>query len=653
MSDPAPEPEHLRATKAISGEDRTEPIARTHETHAKGKALIIAALGVVYGDIGTSPLYAFRECFQGSHGVPVSVANIFGIISLVFWSLLAVVSLKYVGLILRADNNGEGGILALNTLVQKAVPQKHFLRPLLAIFGIFGASLLYADAAITPAISVLSAVEGLEKIAPNLAHIALPISSAIIIALFSLQRRGTARVGALFGPVMIVWFSTLGILGLIQVVQNPGILIALNPAYALDFFLRNQGQAFFTLGSIFLVVTGAEALYADMGHLGARPIRQGWFILVFPGLLLNYLGQGCLLLKDANRVPALFYELAPPGFTLPLMLLATLATIIASQAMISGAFSLTRQTVQLGLSPRLQIVQTSTHSIGQVYVPIVNWLLLLGTLAVLYMFRTSSALAAAYGIAVSGTMLITSICFFFVARYHWRWHMTVCLAIGAVFLIPDLLFFGANLLKIANGGWFALLVALALYVLLTTWHGGREVLKKRLSTQSLPLDLFLEEIRTSNPLRVPGTAIFLTGNPGGVPIILLHNYKHNKIIHEQVLLLNVRTEAVPRINPEDRFEVEPLGEGFHSVTARYGFSESPDIPDALRRISIEGFTYDPMRLTYFLGRETLVVTEKPLHGFPRWRKFLFRALSRNAQDATRFFGIPPNRVIELGVQIEF
>ncbi len=646
-------PENPPATNSTSDEKRSEPVINTDKTHAKGRGLLIAALGVVYGDIGTSPLYAFRECFQGSHGVPVSVANIFGVISLVFWSLFTVVTLKYLGFILRADNNGEGGILALTTLVQKALPQKHLMRQTLAILGIFGASLLYADAAITPAISVLSAVEGLEKIAPNLAHFALPVSTVIIVALFSLQRRGTAGVGALFGPVMIVWFSTLGALGLIQVVQNPGILIALNPAYALDFFLRNQGQAFFTLGSIFLVVTGAEALYADMGHLGTRPIRQGWFILVFPGLLLNYLGQGCLLLKDANKVPALFYELAPPGFTLPLILLATLATIIASQAMISGAFSLTRQAVQLGLSPRLQIVQTSTHSIGQVYVPIVNWVLLLGALAVLYMFRTSSALAAAYGIAVSATMLITCVYFFFVARYLWRWPIVLCLSLGLIFLVPDFFFFCANLLKIANGGWLPLLTALALYIVLTTWHSGREVLKKRLSTQSLPLNLFLDEVRTNNPTRVPGTAVFLTGNPGGVPITLLHNYKHNKIIHEQVLLLNVRTEVVPRVDPSDRFDVEPLGEGFHAVTARYGFSESPDIPEALRSVTIEGFTYDPMRLTYFLGRETLVVSDKPLNRFPRWRKLLFRALSRNAHDATRFFGIPPNRVIELGVQVEF
>ncbi len=618
-----------------------------------GVGIVLAAIGVVYGDIGTSPLYAFRECFQGHHAVAISQQNILGLISLVFWSLVSIVTIKYLVLILRADNRGEGGILALSTLVHEAVPAGHPARPMLAVLGIFGASLLYADAAITPAISVLSAVEGLQKAAPVLSQFVLPISAAILVFLFSLQRRGTAGIGALFGPVMIVWFTTLAALGAIQVAGNPVVFTALNPAYAVEFFVNNGFQAFYTLGSVFLVVTGAEALYADMGHFGPRPIRIGWSLPVFPALLLNYMGQGAFLMSHPDRVSALFFELAPGALTVPMIVLATGATIIASQAMISGAFSITRQAVQLGLSPRLQVVQTSSHTIGQVYLPVVNWGLLAACLVLLFSFKTSSALASAYGIALSATMLITSIFFFFYARYRWGWKAWLAGILIVLFLIPDTAFFAANLLKLGTGGWVPLLAATVLYVFLTTWAGGREALKKRLAAQSLPLEHFLDEITHRHPTRVPGAAVFLTGNPGSVPVTLLHNYKHNKVIHSLVLLLTVRTETVPRVPVEERIASRALGEGFHAVTMRYGFSQSPNVPEALRLLDIEGFDPDPMKITYFLGRETLVVCDKPLKGFPRWRKQLFRALSRNSHDATRFFAIPPNRVIELGVQIEF
>ncbi len=622
------------------------------KSHGKEKGLFLAALGIVYGDIGTSPLYAMRECFSGPHHLEVSPATVLGILSLVFWSLVLIVSIKYLVFILRADNQGEGGMLALFSLVTDATRGKPKLVRTLTILAICGASLIYADACITPAISVLSAVEGLQKIAPPLAPLVLPIAAGIVIFLFAFQAVGTAGVGRVFGPVMLVWFSALGLMGLFSTLQSTEVLAAINPAYAWGFLTENGVHSLRFMGAVFLVVTGSEALYADMGHLGPKPLRLGWATVVFPGLLFNYFGQGAALLRDPAKAPTLFFELVPPFLLIPLVILSCLATVIASQAMISGAFSLTRQAVQLGISPRLEIRQTSSHTIGQVYLPVVNWMLLLAVLALLFVFQTSSALAGAYGVAVATAMTMTSVLFYFVARYRWKWPAWICLGLLVFFLIPDLVFLLANLMKIAHGGWFPLVIASVVGLLLTTWRSGRQILRDKLSREGLPMELFLEEVGRLQPHRVAGTAVFLTGNPNGVPVTLLHNYKHNKVLHERILLLNVKNETLPRVEETGRLETKSLGQGFHVVTVRYGFFESPHIPNALKELQMADFEYDPLKITYFLGRETLVLTDRKIPWFPRWRKQLFHAMSRNAQDATRFFDIPPNRVIELGVQIE-
>ncbi len=611
--------------------------------------LTLAALGIVYGDIGTSPLYAVRECFRGRDALAVTPNNILGILSLVFWSLVIVISFKYLVFVMRADNRGEGGILALMTLGTRAVKKKSTKLFLMTVLGIFGAALLYGDGMITPAISVLSAVEGLNVATRFFEPYVIPIALAILISLFLFQRRGTAGIGSVFGPVMLVWFLVLAILGIKEIVQDPKIFIALNPEFAIDIFMRNGWHGFVVLGTVFLVVTGGEALYADMGHFGRKPIQLGWFSIVFPALLLNYFGQGALLLDHPEAVDNLFYKLAPSWALYPLVLLATMATVIASQAVISGSFSLTRQAMQLGYSPRLTILHTSREEIGQVYVPSINWALLVGTVCLVIGFKHSGNLAAAYGIAVSATMVITTLLVFEVAHNLWNWSLWKILPLTAFLLVVDTGFFSSNITKIASGGWVPILVALGVFVLMTTWKRGRELVKKRIDENVVPLKEFLKKVQEGKPYRVPGTAIFLTGNPIGTPVPLIRNFYHNRVVHENIILLHVRIEEVPFVRRENRALVEHIGEGFYRMILRYGFSEHPNVFLALHRLHVEELEIAPKEITFFLGRETLLVGGNS--EMKTWRKNLFAFMSRNARDATRFFRIPPDQVIEIGVQI--
>jgi KUP system potassium uptake protein len=631
---------------AARGKQATSSAAGEHHL----LTLSLSALGIVYGDIGTSPLYAMRECFFGEYGVEPHPANVLGVLSLITWSLVIIVSIKYLALILRADNRGEGGILALLALVHSKRKGKHYGGWLLASMGLFGAALLYGDGMITPAISVLSAVEGLQVATPFFAPYVLPITIAILAGLFLVQHHGTARVGAVFGPVTLLWLVVTGALGVRGIVRVPAILAALDPRHGLIFLAHHRGRGFFVLGAVFLVVTGCEALYADLGHFGKRPIRVTWFALVLPALLLNYFGQGALLLLDPEAAHNPFYRLAPAWALYPLVVLATAATIIASQAVISGAFSLTRQAVQLGYSPRMQIEHTSSDEIGQIYIPPVNWALMLATIGLVLGFQSSSALAAAYGVAVTTTMVITTLLFYVVASELWEWGRWTTVLVTVPFLVVDVTFFGANFLKVGHGGWFPLVIAAGVFTLMSTWKRGREILAQRLRVDALPIEHFLADIATHPPARVPGTAVFMTGNPSAVPLALLHNLKHNKILHEHVVLLAVATEDVPRVPRAERVEITSLGNGFHRIIMHYGFMEDPNIPRALGIISTDGLQFKPMETTYFLGRERLIATEKP--GMALWRERLFGFMSRNAQGATAFFHIPPNRVVELGVQIE-
>jgi KUP system potassium uptake protein len=613
-------------------------------------ALSLGALGVVYGDIGTSPLYAIRECFHGAYGVEPTPGHVLGVLSLVFWSLVVVISVKYLVFVMRADNRGEGGILALVAL---AVPRDLAPRGgawLLALLGIFGAALLYGDGMITPAISVLSAVEGLEVAAPALRPWVVPSTVAILVAVFAIQSRGTGRVGALFGPVVVVWFVTLGALGVRGIAQEPSVLAALAPWHALRFLAeQGGGVGFLVLASVFLVVTGGEALYADMGHFGRRPIRVAWFGLVLPGLLLNYFGQGALVLEDAAAAANPFYRLAPVWLLYPLIVLATAATVIASQAMISGAFSITHQAIQLGYSPRMPVSHTSARESGQIYVGPMNWLIMLAACGLVLGFGSSANLAAAYGIAVSGSMLITSLLICEVARRRWGWRWAALL-LGAVFIPIDLAFLGANLLKIAQGGWFPLLVAGFGFALMSTWKRGRGVLRERLEETALPLELFLPDLETSKLPRVPGSAVFLAGDPQGTPLALLHNVKHNKVVHQQTVLLTLVTEDVPYVDDAERVSMKPLGQGFFRVVAHHGFMEVPDVPRLLRRVRCPELPIDLENTSYFLGRERLIPTGRS--GMARWREWLFAVMSQNAQSATAYFHIPPGQVVELGAQVE-
>lgn len=613
--------------------------------------LALGAIGVVYGDIGTSPIYALRECFLGPHGVAPTTANVLGVLSLVFWALVFIVSLKYLTVVVRADNRGEGGILALMALVteRRGEPGR---RSWLIGIGLAGAALLYADAMITPAISVLSALEGLTAESPTLAPAVVPGAAAILLGLFLAQRRGSGRLGATFGPLMLLWFAVLGVLGVAKIVENPDVLAALSPYHAISFFAENGITGATVLGSVFLVVTGGEALYADLGHFGRRPIQVGWFAVVLPGLVLNYFGQGALLLARPETLDHLFYYMGPRWFLAPLVVVATYATVIASQAVISGAFSLTSQAVQLGYSPRLAILQTSSHEIGQVYVPAANRLLLVGTLLLLLVFRESGALAGAYGLAVSSTMLLTTLLLYPVFRERWGWGRFVAAGIVGAFLLPDLVFFAANLLKIGSGGWMPLLVGASIYSLMTIWERGRARLSVLLREAGVPEDVFVADVCETRPLRVPGVAVFLTGNANGIPRTLLHNYKHNQVLHETVLLVTVQGERVPTVPIREQLQVEEVGAGIFRVRVRYGFTESPDLPAMLARIDPHWFHADPMRTSYFLGRETLIAGEGSRFRPSTWAQRIFAFMSRNALDAAKFFRLPPNRVVEIGVQIQ-
>ncbi|HMH55340.1 MAG TPA: potassium transporter Kup [Gemmatimonadales bacterium] len=639
--------------------------------------LALGAIGVVYGDIGTSPLYALKECFIGTHGVAVTKPNVLGVLSLIFWSLNFIVTFKYLSVVMRADNQGEGGILALLALVrphgQDRLSGKY--RWLVAI-GLFGAALLYGDGIITPAISVLGAVEGLSVATPALQQWIVPIAVVIISALFAVQRRGTAGIGAVFGPVTIVWFICISVLGVMGIMRHPSVLTALNPWYAASFLWQEGWKGFMVLSAVVLVVTGAEALYADMGHFGKRPIRVAWYLIVLPALALNYFGQGAILLESPAAARNPFYALVPGWALYPMVGVATAAAIVASQALISGAFSLTRQAIQLGYSPRMNIVHTSSSKIGQIYIPQVNNALWIACIGLVLAFRNTNNLAATYGVAVTGTMATTTVLLLVVARNHWKWSLWKVTLLGGLFLIVDLTFLVTNLFKIAYGGWFPITVAGVIYLLMSTWKKGRTRLSEIVRENTLPLELFLPDIAKRRPQRVPGMAVFLTSAPGGAPPVLLHHLKHNKVLHEKVMLLSVMGHEVPQVPEGDRVRCRDLGEGFYEVMAHYGFMETPDVPSVLQSLALQArdggkkIPVEIMATSFYLGRETLIPvsgrrkTKTPraapaVDGGPampamaRWRKKLFILMTRNAQSATAFFGLPPNRVVELGAQIQF
>jgi KUP system potassium uptake protein len=614
-------------------------------------ALAIAAIGVVFGDIGTSPLYALKEAFSPQHGIGLSPSSILGVISLLFWAIIVVVSLKYVLFVMRADNDGEGGVLALMALALRGFPREGKWIGVLTALGIFGACMFYGDAVITPAISVISAVEGLEVAAPHLATYVVPITLVIVIGLFMIQKHGTEVVGSLFGPIMIVWFVTIALLGLYHIVNAPYVIAALNPWYAFDFMRAHAVQAYHVLGSVFLVLTGAEALYADMGHFGAKPIRFGWYGLVMPALVLNYFGQGALLLHDPKAIQNPFYLLAPDWAVLPLVVLATVATVIASQAVISGAFSLTSQAIQLGYVPRMKIQHTSASAIGQIYIPVINWLLLVVIIMVVLAFKSSDNLAAAYGIAVTTTMVITTILACVVMVRVWNWNKLWVGFIILSFITVDLSFFGANLLKLPEGGWFPLLVGAFLFFLLLTWFKGRQIVKERTAADGIPLMPFVQGLLAHPPHRVSGTAIYLTGSDTLVPVSLLHNLKHNKVLHERTIFLTFITLDIPYVDDSKRIEIKELGGGLYLVRATYGFNETPDVKAVLKQLETQqNMSFDLMDTSFFLARETVVPTQLP--GMSVWRERIFAWMHQNAAKPTDFFSIPANRVVELGTKIE-
>lgn len=618
----------------------------------KELALALGALGIVYGDIGTSPLYALRECFAGTHQLAPSPENIVGVLSTIFWSLLLIVTLKYIILVMRADNKGEGGVLALTSL---AFPERrnreHFkFRSVLVLMGVFGACMLYGDGMITPAISVLSAVEGLEVITPNFKRFVVPITIAILLVLFAAQRHGTARVGSIFGPITLVWFVALALLGVSQIVHHPSILTALNPIHAVRLFTREGYEAFVVLGSVILVVTGGEALYADMGHFGRGPIRLAWGTVVLPSLMLNYLGQGAMLLSHPEGVKHMFYSMAPGWALLPMVILATAAAVIASQALISGAFSLTLHAMQLGYSPRLQVEHTSEDTRGQIYLPRVNWTLMVCCIGLVLYFQSSSNLASAYGIMVSATMVLTTILFYFAARRLWGWSRTwllpLCLFLGSI----EVAFFAANTLKIPDGGWFPIVIAMMVFTLMTTWKRGRKEVGERLQQGILPLETFLEDVSRNPPHRVKGTAIFMAGNPTGTPLALLHNLRHNKVLHDRVIILTIATSEDARVEPSERIEVEKLPHNFIRVIGNFGFMEDPNVFQVIKACEAYDILVSEDSTTFFLSRESIIPSRKSK--LPGWRRKLFEIMSRNAQGATGFFRLPPNRVVELGIQVE-
>ncbi len=609
--------------------------------------LCLASLGIVYGDIGTSPLYALRECFYGHHAIPCTRPNVLGVLSLILWSLLLVISVKYLILILRADNRGEGGILALATLVSDVVRRGK----LLFLLGLFGAALLYADGMITPAISVMSAVEGLNIATPFFDPYVVPIAIGILIVLFFFQSHGTTGVGRVFGSVTVVWFIAIAALGIHQIGRAPEVLAAINPFHGVEFFVSNGKRGFVVLGAVFLAITGGEALYADIGHFGTKPIRLSWFVVVLPALVLNYFGQGALVLAEPEATVNPFFRMTPSWALYPMVILATAAAVVASQAIISGAFSLTMQAIQLGYIPRLKVNYTSARIIGQIYVPVVNWALMICCIGLVLGFQSSSHLAAAYGVAITTTMLITTILFYIVARRRWHWPAAAAIPVAGFFVAIDIAFFSANMLKIAHGGWFPLLISAVILFLMLTWRKGRRVLRTHLSDICIPLDLFLPDLKSQEIRRVPGTAIYMSGNKAGTPLALLHNLKHNKVLHENVVLLTVRTEEVPYLsNVKDRVAIEKMQEGFWRAYVHFGFMEKPDVPAALETTKDNRLRFDPMRITYFIGRETILATRKL--GLSAWRGSIFAWMTRNAGDVTSYFCLPPNGVVELGARVE-
>jgi len=612
-------------------------------------ALTLGAIGVVYGDIGTSVLYAVKEVFGSGH-VPFTAANIYGILSIFFWTLTVIVSIKYVVLVLRADNSGEGGLIAMLALASQAVKDKPQLRKWLLAIGIFGTSLFYGDGVITPAISVLSAVEGLEVVSPAFKEWVIPLTLIVLLCLFAVQKRGTGGIGRFFGPITLLWFVVIAVLGISHIVQHPEILQAISPHHALLFMWHNPGVTFIILGAVVLCVTGAEALYADLGHFGKKPIRLAWFLVAMPALTLNYFGQGALLLARPEAVKNPFYMMAPDWALLPLVGLATAATVIASQALITGAFSVTKQAVQLGYLPRLNMQHTSVRDTGQIYIPFVNWGLFVAIVLAVVMFRSSSALAAAYGIAVTLDMLITTILTFFVIRYGWKYPLALCIAATGWFFLVDLTFFASNMLKLLNGGWFPLAIGGAVFTLMMTWKQGRAILNEKLKADAIDLKSFLEAVFVSPPTRVEGTAVFLTGEPGTVPNAMLHNLKHNKVLHEHNLFVTVRSHEVPWIGMNKRVDIESLGHDCWQVVLHYGFKNDPDVPRALEQIRARGCEIEQMKTSYFLSRDTVIPTIGG--GMAPWREKLFAQMHHNASAAADFLHLPNNSVVELGSKIE-
>ena len=627
----------------------TAETIQSEMTKRRLASLGLGAIGVVYGDIGTSPLYTMNQTLTHD-GMRVTPESVYGVLSLIFWAQILVVSLKYVVFIMRADNKGEGGIMALMALAQRSVRERPQLRWGLALLGIFGAALFYGDGVITPAISVLGAVEGLKVVAPHLSHWVVPISLIILLLLFTIQRGGTERVGRLFGPIMVVWFVTIALLGVQMIARNPHVLYALDPRHAVWFFQTHGFRGFLALGGVVLALTGAEALYADMGHFGRHPIRLAWFGFVLPALLLSYFGQGAMLIQNPQTISNPFYLQAPSWALFPLIGLATAATIIASQAVISGAFSVTRQAIQLGYLPRMLTIHTSEHEIGQVYIPFINWALLLGIIGLVLGFGTSNHLAAAYGIAVTGTMAIDTILGFVVVLTLWRWNRYIAIAGLVCFLTVDLAFFIANSTKLVQGGWFPLLIGLLVFSVLSTWKRGRQILLQRLKIGAIALEPFIQGLVAHPPARVAGTAVFLTANREGVPHALLHNLAHNKVLHERVIFLTVLTEDEPYVPAEKRMQVTDMGNGFYRLYAHFGFKDEPDVPAALAACQRFGLEFNMMQTSFFLSRETIISTGIP--GMAPWREHLFIAMARNAESAMSFFKIPTNRVIELGSQVE-
>ena len=619
------------------------------DTRARLSTLTLGAIGVVYGDIGTSPLYAIKQTF-GAQAVPPTEENVLGILSLMFWSLILVVSIKYAGFIMRADNKGEGGIMALTALAQRSVRSSQRARWWIIVLGLFGASLFFGDGVITPAISVLGAVEGLEVVAPKLSHFVVPIAAVIVLMLFAFQNRGTGRVGAVFAPVMSLWFVVLAGLGGWHIVEHPGVLRAISPYYAMEFFAHEHWVAFFALGTVVLCITGAEALYADMGHFGKKPIRLSWFGLVLPALVLNYFGQGALLIANPAAAENPLYLMVPPSLLIPMIVLATAAAVIASQAVISGAFSVTREAIQLGYLPRMEVRHTSKETRGQIYLPWINRMLLVLTLAVVIGFRSSDNLGAAYGIAVVGTMTIDSILVMIIFRRMWNWSKPHVALVGGMFLFVDAAFLTANADKVEHGGWFPLVLGSVIFTMMATWRRGRELVMREIRQSGLALEPFIGSIAAHPPLRVPGTAVFLTANLDAVPHALLHNLKHNKVLHERNVLLTVEVLETPTADDDERMTIEHLDDNFYKVTLRFGFAEDPDIPAALQSCAAKGMGFDMMDTTFFISRETVVATDRP--GMARWRDKLFVFMQRNATPATAFFQIPGNRLVELGTQVE-